>query len=63
MRIIDNQLVTNCFGPYVIQKTAKNRGTKIILKNPHITYKFSDFSCLLALASGRRRPRRGRKSY
>ena len=45
----------------MVQKTAKNRGTKIILKNLHFACKFSDFLCLLALATGRRRPRRGRK--
>ena len=45
----------------MVQEIAKNRGTKIILKNLHFDFKFSDFSCFLALATGRRRLRRGQK--
>ena len=48
-------------GPYVVQEIAKNRGTKINPKNLHFDFKFSDYSSYLALATGRRRPRRVQK--
>ena len=48
-------------GPHVVQEIAKNRGTKINPKNLHFDFKFSDFSCFLALTTARRRPRRGQK--
>ena len=45
----------------MVQEIAKNRGTKINPKNLHFDFKFSDFSCILAFATGRRRPRLGQK--